>query len=493
VKPNQRTSMPKTLTKQEILFLKNQARLELARRDLWEYSSLLSPEFYREDREHLINLCDTLTKFFKGKLLDKDGIPYRKLMINMPPQHGKSRTFVNFCDWILGNAPNQRIILGSYNDNTAQDFSKYVRDAIQEVKKLDEQVVYSDIFPDTKIKRGSSSYEKWALEGQHFNYLGAGVGGSVTGKGGTVLIVDDPIKNAAEALNENVLKKIWEWYTGTFISRVSAEGGQPLEVIIMTRWAKGDLCGRILDSEDASKWYVLCLTAYDKAKDKMLCESLLNKERYEYLKRNMTAEIFEANYDQKPIDVKGRLYQAFKTYTEIPKDEKGNILFESIKNYTDTADQGSDYLVSINYGVYRGEGYILDVLCTKEAMEVTEPATAKMLFDGGVNEAKIESNNGGRGFARNVERILREKYNTLRTSVKWFHQSQNKRARIISNSSFVVNHLYFPVNWKDRWPEYYTMMNSYQKEGGNIHDDPEDATTGVAENIQKPNSIEFLT
>ena len=168
--------------------------------------------------------------------------------------------------------------------------------------------------------------------------------------------------------------------------------------------------------------------------------------------RAMGEDIASANYQQEPIDIKGRLYSNFKTYTEIPM-ENGKPLFTVIRNYTDTADQGDDYLCSICYGVYNKEAYVLDVLYTKEPMEITEPATAKMLYENDVNIADIESNNGGRGFARQVERILREKYNSNKTKIKWFHQSQNKKARILSNATWVMEHVYFPVNWKDRWPE----------------------------------------
>ena len=160
--------------------------------------------------------------------------------------------------------------------------------------------------------------------------------------------------------------------------------------------------------------------------------------------------------------------------------------FKYIKNYTDTADTGNDYLCSINYGVtFQNEAYILNVLYTKEGMEVTEPAQAKMMFEDEVNIADIESNNGGRSYSRNVERIMRERYKTNKTVFRPFHQSKNKAARILSNSTWVMEHIYFPHNWKHRFPEYYEAMMKYQKEGKNKHDDAPDATTGIAEKISK--------
>ncbi len=91
-------------------------------------------------------------------------------------------------------------------------------------------------------------------------------------------------------------------------------------------------------------------------------------------------------------------------------DDKGNLLFTATKAYVDTADEGADYLCVIIYGVYNKEAYILDVYYTNLAMEITEPETAMRLYEHGVNVADIESNNGGRGFARSVDRILKLDY-----------------------------------------------------------------------------------
>ena len=151
-------------------------------------------------------------------------------------------------------------------------------------------------------------------------------------------------------------------------------------------------------------------------------------------------------------------------------------------NYTDTADTGDDYLCSICYGMYNNWYYILDLIYTKESMEVTEPATADMLTKNNVGTALIESNNGGRGFARNVERECRERLKNNHINIQWFHQSENKTARIMSNSNSVMNNVLFPVNWTDLWPEFADHILRYQKEGKNEHDDAEDCLTGVYEN-----------
>ncbi len=476
-----------------------------ARDDFVKYCQLVDPVFYTEDKPHLTKLCQVLDDFYKGLLIRKDGKAYRKLMINIPPQHGKTRTLCHFCEWALGKDNEERIICASFGDEPAKDFSKYTRDGIAEEKNVEEQIVFSDIFPGTTIAHGTATYGKWALTGQHFNYKGCGIQGSITGKGASILLIDDPVKDREAAVNDLALNKIWNWYTGTFLSRVAAKAGLPLEILNMTRWASGDPCGRILDSDEKDEWYVLTMEAYDKKTDSMLCDSLLGIERYTELKKKMLPEIFNANYHQQPIDLEGTLYKKLKTYAGIPVDDSGVPLWEGIFNYTDTADEGDDYLCSITFATYESEGFILDVIYSLDGMEITEPLLANHLINNEVNKSYIESNNGGRGFARNVKRIMGEiadKFNDEKEKddpelgssvvVKWFFQSARKISRILTNSSFVMEHIYFPVNWQYRWPEFYQSMIKYQKAGKNLHDDAEDCITGVAEIVSKKKSIIFV-
>lgn len=453
----------------------------LARKSFFDYCNLKAPDFYKPDRQYLVRLCNELQEFYESD----DEV----LIVNLPPRHGKSRTAGNFVEWVLGNNKHEKIMTGSYNETLSTMFSKNVRNTIQEVKVDKDKIVYSDIFPGIRIKYGDGAMNLWSLEGSYNNYLATSPTGTATGFGCTLMIIDDLIKNAQEAYNEEVLQKHWDWFTNTMLSRLE-EGGKI--IIIMTRWATGDLAGRALEhyKEQGAKIKHITMKALQKD-GTMLCPEILSRKSYEAKCKAMGIEIASANYQQEPVDIKGRLYTSFKTYTKLPMDEKGNLLFTSIRNYTDTADTGDDYLCSINYGVYNGEAYILNVLYTKQPMEVTEPAVAKMLYEDKVNIADIESNNGGRGFARQVERILHEKYRTNRVQINWFHQSKNKKARILSNSTWVMNHVYFPVNWKDRFPEYYEAMTKYQKEGKNLHDDAPDATTGIAEKINAGQTFSF--
>lgn len=466
------------INREEII---RQAKLELARREFFFYCHLRAGDFYKYDRPFLLNLCNDLQEFIEGE--------EEVLILNLPPRHGKSRTVGLLVEWLLGKDINTKIMTGSYNETLSTMFSKNVRNTIQEAKADKDKIIYNDIFPNTHIKQGDGAMNLWSLEGGYNNYLATSPGGTATGFGCSLLIIDDLIKNSEEAFNENTLEKQWDWFTQTMLSRLE-EGGKT--IIIMTRWASGDLAGRALDhyKEEGKKVKHIIMKALQDD-GTMLCDEILSLKSYKSKIRAMGPEIASANYQQEPIDLKGRLYTNIKTYDSIPVDSTGKPLFTAIRNYTDTADTGEDYLCSINYGEYNKEAYILDILYTKEPMEVTEPAVAKMLINDNVNVADIESNNGGRGFARAVERELRE-LGSNRTRVDWFYQSANKVARILSNSTWVMDHIYFPRNWVDRFPEFAKAILTYQKEGKNKHDDGPDCLTGVAEKINNPNKLTTL-
>lgn len=459
------------------------AKIELARREFFFYCNLKAPDFYREDRKYLVDLCREFQEFLSS---DED-----VMVVNEPPRHGKSRTAGLFVEWVLGNDPTRKIMTGSYNETLSTMFSKNVRNDIQEEKADKNKVVFSDIFPGVQIKRGDGAMNLWSLEGGYNNYLATSPTGTATGFGCDIMIIDDLIKSALEANNAKVLEDQWGWFTDTMLSRLE-EGGKI--IVIMTRWHSDDLAGRVLKwcKEKGKRYRHISMKALvNKETHEMLCSEVLSYESYQDKISAMGADIASANYQQEPIDLKGQLYTSFKTYEDVPRDKTGKTLFTAVRSYTDTADEGSDWLCSIVYGVYNKEAYVLDIIYTKEPMEVTEGLVAAQLYQYQVSLAKIESNNGGKGFARAVKRILKEKYGSNRTKVKWFHQAQNKVARILSNSTWVMDHIYFPANWKDRWPDYYEDMNKYQREGKNAHDDGPDATTGVAENIEKAGGVRF--
>lgn len=440
----------------------------------------MQPNFYKDNRKYLKNMADLLQDF----VINSDK---HFLVVNMPPRHGKSLTAQKLTEWLFGLYGNKiAVMTGSYNERLSAIFARSVRNTIQTVK-ADEHLVYSDIFFDTKVKYGEASQSMWSLEGNSIvNYLATSPGGTSTGIGAKFIILDDILKNAEEAYNENVLDSHWDWLNNTIMQRT--EGHDWKIIIIMTRWAEGDLAGRILASRGDDVEVISYPAVLDADKKKMLCDEILTYDGYKDKIQEMNIDIAEANYNQKPIDVKGRLYSDFKEWDKLPSADSGKTF-----NFTDTADTGADYLCSINGIQYDKEFYITNLVFSDESMEVTEPAVAELLHTGDVNVARIESNNGGRGFARNVEHILKEQYDSNRTIIEPVAQTKNKESRILASSAWVQNHVYMPQGWKNRHPEFYKQVMSYQKKGKNKHDDAVDVLASIYEFMTDRLDVQVLS
>lgn len=448
--------------------IREMLQCELARREFWEYCKLLHKDFYREDREFLKELCYKLQDFY----YNDDEF----MIVNEPPRHGKSFTATNFVEWVLGQNPLERIMSASYSHDLSKNFSKKVRGTIS-TEKIGDNIVYSDIFQETKLKFGSSEAMKWQTDkSNQINYLATSPSGSATGFGCTLMVIDDLVKNAYEANNESILEAQYEWFVNTMLSR---REGKKKVLIIMTRWNSKDLAGKILEYvEENNISYSHINFKAEQEDGTMLCPSIFDKKASDRAKQLMGEDIYEANYNQTPIDMKGCLYSNLQTYSELP-----TVL--EICNYTDTADEGTDYLCSINYAICSDDkAYILDVIYTQDAMEITEPLVAGMLTKDDVNYAVIESNNGGKGFARNVERICRENNNN-HTMFKRFTQTKNKVSRILTGATGVMQNVVFPADWKSMYPKFYKDVTQFQRLGKNKVDDCVDVLTGIYEQLRK--------
>ena len=449
----------------QLNYIRKQAKCELARRSFWDYCKVRAPEFYKDDRAYLKDICEQIQAFTEQDI-------ERILILNMPPRHGKSRTGTNLAPWLFGENPLLKIMTGSYNETLSTTFAKQVRDTIQE-QSAGGRIVYSDIFPHTKVKYGEASMSLWSLEGSNQkSYLATSPTGTATGFGADYLILDDIIKSDKEAFNQTILDGHWDWFVNTMMQRLEA-GGKV--IVIMTRWATNDLAGRILAKYGALVRHINYKAVQDDGT--MLCDDILNRADFELKTKEMAREIVEANYNQTPIDIKGRLYDRLLTYSSLPAGEHVK------RNYTDTADKGTDYLCSMDYIEHNHEVYITDVVFTDAAMEVTEPDVAKMLNTDGVVSAVIESNNGGRGFGRNIKRLLEDSYNNYACQIIDKNQTSNKEARILSSSAWVAQHVFMPENWEHRWPELHKQIMDYQKKGRNKHDDAVDVLAGIYEQV----------
>lgn len=469
--------------------IQKEARCVLASLSLFDYCKIRdSATFYdEEEAPYLKEICDAIQEF--------ENDDNELLIINMPPRHGKSRTATNAASWLLGRNPKYKIMTGTYNTILSTKFSKQVRNIINACKDK-KRVVFSDIFTDVRMKYGSSSAGMWGLEGnEEDNYLATSPNGSSTGIGCDFLIIDDLIKKKYEAYHAEYLRQLFEdWITDTLYSRL--EGKRKI-LVFMTRWSTKDPCGRLIQmfTEQKRKFRIISKKAYDLKTDKMLNPKILNKEQYDLLIQTIGEDIVRANYDQEPIDKKGKLYSRFLTYN--PADIRtidnpnGRIIFKEVRARADTADKGEDYLAMTIYGVtVDKKAYILDIYYTQDDMETTEMEAAKRLIKYNPYIFRAESNNGGRGWSRAVERNYKDMGGT-RTIFKPYTQTLNKEARILSESSFVQDNIYFPMDWNVRFREAYNSMNEYQRQGKNDHDDIQDNITSIAEELDINSGVKF--
>ena len=425
-------------------------------------------------------ICDALNDVLNGKIT--------KLIINIAPRYSKTELAVkNFISMGLAINPSSKFIHLSYSDDLAHDNSEEIRDIVKSVE-------YQSLFPYVSIKKDSDSKKKWSTTEGGGVYAVA-TGGQVTGFGaGAVdeekeledeiesietstfagaIVIDDPIK-PEDALSDIKRDRVNNRFETTIRNRVNSRN-TPI-IIIMQRLHEDDLCG-YLQKIEPDDWTVLsipCISRDKNGNEVPLWEFKHSLEELHKIER-ANPFVFDTQYMQNPTPIEGLMYREFQTYDAIPyyKDSEK-------KNYTDTADTGSDYLCSICYVDTPIGNFVTDVLYTQKPMEYTEPKTAEMITRNATEWVDVESNNGGRGFARNVEKQCREMGNT-KTFINWFCQTDNKQVRIFTKSADVNNMTFFPVGWERKWPEFYNAITKHRKEGNNSHDDAPDALTGCFE------------
>lgn len=439
--------------------------------------------------DHHIKICKILDDVLSGKL--------KKVIINIAPRYSKTELVVrNFTAMGLALNPKAKFILLSYSDDLILDSSTEIQNILLEPE-------YGRLF---EAKPTSTNSKKWYTKEGGGVYAVSSFG-QVTGFGaglvdnededineftnypesdgfGGALIYDDPLK-PDDALSPLLRNKVNQKFDSTIRNRVNSRN-TPI-IIIMQRLHEEDLCG-FLELQEPGEWTVLSLPCieYDKdGNEKALWPFKHTIEELNKIK-NANTYVFETQYMQDPKPLVGLMYeQGFKEYEIIPAGAKIR------KSYTDTADEGSDFLCSIVYDEMLYGIYIIDVIYTQKPMEYTEPATANQLSRHNVEISLIESNNGGRGFARAVEKQCREIGNN-KTKIVWFHQSENKNIRIFTQSAAVQNLCFMPKGWDRLWPQFYKSLTSYMKVGDNKNDDAEDVLTGIVEFKQgKPAPVSF--
>jgi predicted phage terminase large subunit-like protein len=238
---------------------------------------------------HHLKIADALERVERGEV--------DRLMIFMPPRHGKSQLVsVQFPAWFLGRNPDLRVIHSSYSSHLSHRFSRASRNLVS-------SALFGELFSGVAPARDSRAVDAWDIEGCRGGLISAGVGGSITGFGADLAIIDDPIKGASEAYSECVRESIKDWYCQDLRTRLE-DGGRI--VICQTRWHEDDLSGWLLNQMQVGgeRWEVLHLPALSESGEALWPEKYPVDE-LKRLRRAVGSYAWEALYQGNPLPAGG--------------------------------------------------------------------------------------------------------------------------------------------------------------------------------------------
>ena len=320
-----------------------------ARRSLHDFICYQNPEYIPSAFSR--SVCDALDRF----LVEVEAGTRPILCLGAPPQHGKSEIVSrNLPAYAFGHNPNFRIGGLSYAFPLATNMNR-------DIQRIMMSERYGNVFPETALnsrrvvsveieaKRNSEEFE---IVGHRGGYIGQGVGGPLTGKALDIGIIDDPIKNAKEANSRTVKEAIWDWYTSTFLTRLSKQSGQ---IIMATRWATDDLTGRILEKYDRA--VNLIYPAIDEEGEALVPE-LHPIDKLRETEKTLGQYYWSALYQQSPVPRGGGMFKPahIEIVDALPAGMK------MVRGWDLAASKNAgDWTAGVKIGVKNGVVYIADV------------------------------------------------------------------------------------------------------------------------------------
>lgn len=394
----------------------------------------------------------------------------KRLMITMPPRHGKSMlTSEFFPAWYLGRNPDHYVAMATYAQELADDFGRKVKNQI-----ADES--FGAIFPGVALADDSKSAKRFHIDGvdggyehaltQRGAYYAVGVGGPLTGRGAHLLLIDDPVKNREDADSEIVRKKTKDWYTSTAYTRLMP-GGRV--VIIQTRWHEDDLSGWLLAEHKHEGWECLDLPAIG-LDGKALWPEQYDVADLEKIRIAIGARDWSALYQQKPVPDTGDYFKAewLKPYDKTPPLDTLRVYGGS--DYAVTAD-GGDYTVHAVVGLDpEGRMYLLDLWRKQASSDMWIESFCDMVLQWKPMAWAEEQGQIKSGVGPFLERRMRER--RAYTVREQFPTRGDKAIRAQSiRSSMAMNGLYVPMNA----PWYADLRSELLSFPAGKHDDQVDA------------------
>ena len=361
-------AMEQESAKKQLALLKRQQRAIQARDDFMTFIKFTSPDpadpndierSRYKDAKHHRAIAKVIEEVEKGEI--------QFLILTMPPRHGKSEIVSRRLPaWYMGRHPEENVVVATYNDDFAKDFGADVRSIVT-------SAAYKQVFPDTKLQRGGSAKDRLqTTKGGMGTFVG--LGGSLTGRGAHLLVIDDVIKSNEEARSKSYRDRAWDWFTKVALTR---RMGRKLVIITFTRWHEDDIIGRLTDPENeyysralAKKIKIIDLPAIARENDPLgraegeaLWPDGPDTFDLEFLEdlRAVDPLGFEALYQQRPSVADGVLFQreSIRYYDEASLPDGLRIYCSS--DHAVTTNQRSDYTVLLKVGVDKQNNiYLLD-------------------------------------------------------------------------------------------------------------------------------------
>lgn len=464
----------------------NQWEKELGKRNLLDFTILTMPRFH----------AGWFHKRYYSKLNDFANGKIKKLMVFVPPQHGKSEGSTRRLPaFLIGKNPNKKIAITCYSASKARKFNR-------EIQRVIAEKTYQDIFPEIKLSNGADGYTKtfdeFEIPGHEGSIKTVGVGGPLTGDPVDILIMDDIYKDWMEAQSATIRQSKQDWYDSVADTRLHNDSQQ---LLVFTRWHEYDLAGYLLDKE-GEQWDVILYQALKVGHpteedpreegealypEKHSREKLLNtKARNEHN--------FEGLYQQNPTPKAGLLF---------PKDDlnfydvNDELLAKKLNDpdYVflpgDPADQGGDDFASAPFKLVGDKIYVTELLYNTEGVDFNEPAVTEMVRRNKPSMVHIEGVLGWVECAKRIREDLQEKNFEGDFRIVNPRGRGSKHTRILHRSSFIRLHFVFRSDYQ-QYPQYDKFMRnltSYlkiQEAGkGNKHDDAPDLCEMAADYFEK--------
>ena len=425
---------------------------ELLKRNFWEFCLFYDFDFFSK-RPFLKQIAEGFQEIEVGKI--------NSLSVSMPPRAGKSYITTLFSAWVIGRNPTESIMRNTCTGTLYLKFSYDVRNVLKTDK-------FKVVFPKVKISSDKANLQGWNTNlSRQVGYFGAGVGGTIIGFGATKLaITDDLYRGLEDAISETQNERVLQWKEATHDSRLERNCAK---IDIGTRWSVNDVIGKNIEAKFYDKSIVVsALTEQGES----FCEDVMSTAQYNAIRERIHPDIWSAEYQQTPVDLKGRLFSDIKTITS----EDFGFIQQKIDGafaYIDVSDQGKDFTAMAICAIIGNKVYIVDYLFSRDNTDITIPQCAEKLSKWKVSYCRVESNSMGAMFSRNLQLLTP-------TKILQVHNQQNKMTRIIMQSATISNSFTFIDNNTFEYKQFVENVKNFSKDGKNKHDDAPDCLAGLS-------------